>query len=160
MPKEPEATRIVRAMNPAHIKPETAARRRLVFDAPVGTLPKDLCLPEFWKHAVGARLLRRHDHIEAICSDDSWRAEYIVLHVGPSSAKLVHLKPDSNGVTWMVDKALKMKTDTHYVKFISPNNAVRYGVFRKSDNEDIKHGFTTAQEASEWMCENLRNIAA
>lgn len=160
MANEPEAPRQVRAMNPAHIRPETAARRRLVFDAPVGTLPEDLCLPDFWKHAVGGRLLRRHDHIEAICVDDSWRAEYLVLHVGPNSAKLMLLNPDSKGVTWMIDEALKLETDSHYVKFIGPNNAYRYGVFRRSDDEDIKHGFTTAEEAADWMNANLTNLAA
>ncbi len=160
MPKENEEPRTIKAMNPANLLFETAALRRHVFDAPIGTRPEDLCQPEFWKHAVGGRRLRRHDVIRAICVDDSWSAEYLVIYVGRSSAKLKIMKPDADGVMWMTDAALKVETASHYVKFISPNSAIRYGVFRKSDKEEIRRGFTTAEEAANWMHEHLREIAA
>lgn len=159
MPGETEAPRRAKAMNIAHLKPVTAARKGHVYDAPVGICPEDLLQPGFWKHAVGAGLLRRHDHIEAVAVDDSWYAEFLILYIGRNAAKLLMIKPDSAGVTWMIDEGLKTETETHYVKFV-PNDKTRWGVYRKSDKDNVKVGFTSKEEAVEWMEKNLRNIAA
>lgn len=155
-----EAPRHVKAMNPTHFSPATAARREYVFNAPIGTMPEDLLDPSFWKHMVSPARIRRGDEITAVCVDDSWHARYRVLYVGSASAKVMLIAPDRDGVTWMINEGLVRETDSHCVKWIGPNNATRWGVFRKSDNEEMKRGFATEDDASKWMLDNMKNLAA
>lgn len=147
--------RQVPALHLAHILPETAARRSYWVTVPVGTRPDDLCKPEYWKHVVADMKMRPNDCLKAISADGSWYAEYLVRSIGTMAANVKKLHAWS-----LVDESLSTETESHYVKFIGPNSATRYGVFRKSDDEEIKRGFQTPEEATEWMNEHLRPVAA
>ncbi len=153
MSKTQDPERRVPALHVAHVLPEVSARTAYWITAPVGVLPDDLCKPEFWKHIVSDMRLKRHDGVKAVCVDDSWYAEYLVLHVGAQSATLKLLKQWS-----LTDETLVLKTATHEVKWISPS--VRYGVRRLSDNETIRDGFETKDIAAAWMHQNLKDEAA
>ena len=154
MPKTPEEPRHVGALNRNHILPETAARKRWCVTPPAGSLPKDLCQPEYWKHVVAEIGLKANDLVDATCADGTWFATYLVIHVGQIHAKLQLLAEHSlEEVT-----NLAKKTETHEVKYKGP--AHRYVVRRLSDGETVKHGFDSEAAAAAWMHQNASVIAA
>ena len=154
MPKEPEMPRRVGALNRAHIRPETAARKRWCVTPPSGSLPDDLCQPEYWKHIASEVGLKPNDLVDATCEDGTWYATYLVIYIGPQHAKLQLLSECS--LVEVTD--LAKKTETHEVKWKGP--AHKFVVRRLSDGETIKHGFASEAAAMSWMSLNASAIAA
>jgi len=162
MPKAPKAAdpdRQVRAISEDRINFSRSVRTEWIVRVPAGTLPEDLCSPEYWKHVVQAKRFKAGDDIIARCEDRSWRADYEIRDVGPLHATLALLKRDSDGICWF-DKiaALPTETDTHYVEWINIGNL--HAVRRKSDKEIIEKGFRTAEAAAKWMAMHCAAIAA
>lgn len=154
MPKTPEASRHVGHLSRNRILPETAARKRWCITPPAGSLPEDLCLPEYWKHVVAEIGVKPNDLVDATCEDGTWYATYLVLHVGPLHAKLQLLTDYS--LVKVTD--LAKKSETHEVKWKGP--AHKYVVRRLSDGETVKHGFVSEAAAAAWMAQNATAIAA
>ncbi len=154
MPKTDEAPRHVGALNRNHILPESAARKRWCITPPAGVLPEDLCDPAYWKHVVAEIGLKPNDRVDATCADGTWFAEYLVIHVGPTHAKLQLLAEYSLAAVTNLAK----KTKTHEVKWKGP--AHKYVVRRLSDGETVKHGFVSEAAATDWMHQNANVLAA
>lgn len=154
MPKTPEAPRHVGALNRNRILPETAARKRWCVTPPAGSLPEDLCSPDYWKHVVAEIGLKANDLVDATCEAGTWFATYLVIHVGPTHAKLQIL----NEYSLEEASDLAKRTETHEVRWKGP--AHKYVVRRLSDGETVKHGFDSEAAAAAWMHRETRNIAA
>ena len=154
MANETQAPRHVGALNRAHVLPETSAHKAWWIEPRVGVLPEDLCEPAYWKHVVAELGVKPKDTVKALCVDGTWYAEYLVLHVGPTHAKLQLLNHHS--LEEVTD--LAKTTETHEVKWKGP--AHKYVVRRLSDGETIKHGFASEAAAAAWMHANIHSIAA
>lgn len=72
-----------------------AEYERLVFSATahLGTVPEDLLAPEYWAHV--ANHMKPWAKIEARAEDGTWYAEYLVLDVGRTWAKVKLLSQHS-----------------------------------------------------------------
>jgi len=150
MPKEHH----VGHLNRGHIKLANSARNFWCVTPVEGVKVADLCNPEYWKHVATEIGIQANDRIEATCQDGSWWAEYLVLHVGPHSAKLQILRDVK--LDEVDDSA--METDNLYVTWISPYN--KFGVRRKSDKAIMKDGFAQKSNAIKWMADNAQSLAA
>ncbi len=154
MPKTDEAPRRVGALNRNHVLPESSARKRWCVTPPAGVRLEDLCDPAYWKHVVSEIGLKPNDYVTATCADGTWYAEYLVIHVGQTHAKLQLLTKYS-----LVEVTnLAKKTETHEVKWKGP--AHKYVVRRLSDGETVKHGFISEAAATGWMHQNANVLAA
>ena len=165
MPKTPEASEPIRAINEAvaNVRLSRSARNEWLVTIPAGTFPETLLRPDYWKHVTHRFRIGENDgkggDIIAICADRTWRANYEIRDIGPLHMTLVILKPDSDGVCrYGGEGDLTMETETHYVEWINIGNM--HAVRRKSDKEIMKNRFQSEQLAAAWMHKQYPGIAA
>ncbi len=145
--------------NTADFRIATAAYNTSSFDAPPGTLPEDLLSPEYWKHIVAETRMKRRDIIRVCCKDGTWEAEYVVVHTGPLHAKLRLRKPGSDGVDW-IERETGLSSNVKSHEVVNGGEVQGWIVRRLSDNEAVKSGFESEDQAIVWMHQNSRLIAA
>ena len=151
---ESQAPRRAGALNRSHIWPERAKVQAWHVEPPAGSLPNDLCQPDYWKHVAADVGVKPGDDVRAMCADGTWFAEYLVLHVGAQHAKLQLLREYS-----LVEVSeLVAKTKTHEPKWMGP--AHKWVARRISDGETIKHGFESQAAVEAWLLQNATAIAA
>jgi hypothetical protein len=137
-----------------HARFELAEQCRTVYfvKPEMGTTVNDMLAPEYWTHV--ASKLKSLDRIEAVAEDGSWFADFIVLHGGAVSAKVVLL----HRVQLETVDPAAMETETHEVKWRGP--VVKWSVVRKSDGLVLKDGFPSKADAAEHMARHIRAMAA
>jgi hypothetical protein len=124
---------------------KTAEFSTLVYHhyAQAGETLEDVTAPSYWQH-VASQLKPGHE-IKVVAIDHSFYAHLFVKSVG---------KQEANVAVLLHSDLTKVKGETPseeldvFVKWINP--AHKYGVFRKSDNEQLEHGFDDKEAAFTW----------
>lgn len=111
--------------------------------------PADVLEPDFWKHV--ARRVVTTDRIEAWAKDGTWMGEYVVLFKTEHELRLFEIARRELP-TGKVDTSAAV----YFTEWISP--PLRWGIRRKSDNEIIKSGFETKEQAVVWMQEHRKSM--
>ena len=117
-----------------------------------GTTPEDVVRPSYW--ALVASQMKPYDHIEARAEDGSWIAYLIVTGCDRVWARVA------------VDRIIKLTTQdvalsqqvSHEVVWKGPQH--KFSVIRLSDQERIKDGFQSKDDASTWLKEYERTVSA
>lgn len=126
-------------------------RQDWVANIEFGLTVEDIMVPGFWAHM--ASQLKPYDHIEARSDDGLWIAYLIVTGCDRTWARVV------------VDRVVKLTSKDvsetqavtqHKVEWKGPQN--KFTVIRLSDAEALKTGFSTKDEATQWMREHERVI--
>lgn len=112
---------------------------------PFGTQPNDLLSPEYWAHV--ANQLKPWARIEARAVDGTWFAEYVVLDVGRTWAKL-HMLNQHNLTTPDVALSQANAMSPYEVKWRGP--IAKWSVVRKSDSAVQTEGMSK-EEAIGWV---------
>ena len=136
----------------------TEARMRLaeherniwVANAPEGSTVEHIKQPEFW--AYMAHLLHPFDQIEVRADDGSWMAELVVVNCDRTWAK-VFVKHVYELTTTEEDFPLSVK---HKIVWRGPQH--KFSVERISDQQRVKSGFSTKDEAGAWLREHERAL--
>lgn len=135
------------------MRPAEYERNDWVANIEYGTELQDLLVPGFWAHM--ASKIRPYDHIEARADDGTWVAYLIVTGSDRTWARVV------------VDRVVKLTSkdvsDTqattepqHRVEWKGPHN--KFTVIRISDNESLRTGFSTKEDAALWVREHERIV--
>ena len=112
---------------------------------PFGTLPEDLLKPEYWAHV--AAQLRPRERIEAHSIDGTWFAEYLVLGVDRTWAK-VHMLSKHSLTTPDIALSQAEAVSPYEVKWRGP--VAKWSIVRKSDNAVQAEGMDKDQ-ALDWL---------
>ena len=118
-----------------------------------GVSLEDVMQPSYWVHVT--KKLHKTDRIEVIPEDGSWYAELMVLSVEAIYAKVILLKYLN-----LAEEAAKISAPAqeYFVKY--GNNTSKHRIIRKSDNKVLKEGFNTAAEATQYLDDHLKQVAA
>lgn len=116
---------------------------------PIGTPYEDVLEPEFW--AQVAYKLRVGDEIIVHTDDMTYYARLLVRDVGGPSLQRV---PNRAIVAELMHQQLgplakELRNKTHEAKFMGPH--LKWCVIALSDQQVLKDGFSTAEEAQGWM---------
>ena len=129
--------RKVEALTHTNLKEAEFVRPIYCATIPIGTLPEDLLKPEYWAHV--ATHLRPWARIEARAEDGTWFAEYIVLSVDRTWARVRMLgKYNLTSQDVALSQAEKITQSGFEVKWRGPN--CKWSVVRKADAEVMKEG--------------------
>jgi hypothetical protein len=134
---------------------KTAEFSTLVYHhyAQAGETLEDVTAPSYWQH-VASQLKPGHE-IKVGAIDHSFYAHLCVKSVGKQEANVAVLLHSDLTKT---DGEIPSEELDVFVKFINP--APRYGVFRKSDNEKLEHGFHEKEDAWKWAGERQKELVA
>lgn len=103
---------------------------------PIGTDPEDLLKPEYWAHV--ATHLRPWARIEARAEDGTWFAEYIVLSVDRTWARVRMLaKYNLTSQDTSISQAEKISQSGFEIKW---RGGAKWSVIRKVDSAVMKEG--------------------
>jgi hypothetical protein len=111
---------------------------------------------EYWAHH--ANKIEVGQKIEAVWEDNSKYAEYFVLSVGASWAKMALLRSvdfSSKDVP-ISHNTPETKQSDYRIEFNGPYNL--WSIFRVSDNERIHNGCQTEEEANLWVKEHQKAV--
>jgi hypothetical protein len=128
--------RKVEALTHTNLKEAEFVRPVYCATIPIGTLPEDLLKPEYWAHV--ATHLRPWARIEARAEDGTWFAEYIVLSVDRTWARVRMLgKYNLTNNDVSLSQAEKVTQSGFEVKW---RGAAKWSVIRKADSAVLKEG--------------------
>jgi hypothetical protein len=118
-----------------------------------GVSIEDIMVPGFWAHM--ANKLRPYDHIEARADDGTWIAHLIVTGCDRTWARVA-----VDRVTKLTPKDISdtQAVQQHRVEWKGPHN--KFVVIRIADNEPVKTGFGTKEDAAMWQREHERMLGA
>lgn len=119
---------------------------------------EDLLKPECWAHV--AQLLRPGYRIEVLAEDGSYFAELLVVSAGRLWAKVAVLRKID--LTEAVGEAPAQGADTVMsIMWSGPHSKFRVIRQNASGGKDVmRDGFETREEASVWMAEHIKALAA
>jgi len=147
-----EAPKRAPMITATRMRPAEYERQAWVANIEYGVELAEIVTPGFWAHM--ANKLRPYDHIEARSDDGTWIAHLIVTGCDRTWARVV------------VDRVVKLTSkdvsDTqavqqqHRVEWKGPHN--KFTVIRNSDNEPVRTGFTTKEDAAMWQREHERML--
>jgi hypothetical protein len=118
-------------------------------DLPADTAYEDVFKPEFWAH--NAKKVRPQDKIVVRREDGTLYAELFVRACGPLFVKADEIIKVEFG------KQAATDSDKLKVKWIGRNS---YTVVRKTDNQVLRDGFQTPEDAAAWMHNHNQQMAA
>ena len=119
---------------------------------PIGQKIEDMLEPSYWQHVT--MQLRPGHEIKVAAEDRTMWAHLFVRSVGKREAvvSVIHSQTFGKDIVEQEDD-----TDT-FVKWRGPK--VKFGVFRKSDNECLHDGFDTKEDAYAWAVNREKGMAA
>jgi hypothetical protein len=127
-------------------------RQVWVANVEFGLTVEDIMVPGFWAHM--AAQLRPYDEIEARSDDGTWIAHLVVTGCERTWARVA------------IDRVVKLTTKEvaeaqsnpvqHKVEWKGPQN--KFSVIRIADAEPIRTGFTTKDEALQYLRDHERTI--
>lgn len=119
---------------------------RVTVDA--GTKFSEVLTPEFWVHA--AKGLRKGDKIEIVAADNAYYGELLVLSTQDKGAlvrQISYINFDEKAV--VAASKPEVKKPDFVVQY--KGSSAKYCVLRTADNELIKQGCDTKEQAAEWL---------
>lgn len=135
----------------SQVSPLKAGRTTFIATIPSDTDIEAVLQPTFWANV--ANQIRVRNHIEADWEDGSKLVSLRVVGVGTDFVKVKVMNEYKFDVVADViannDFKVEWKAQVH-----------KFSVIRKSTNEYVKDGFTSKEEANEWLKDNLSKIAA
>lgn len=112
---------------------------------------EEVLAPSSWAHI--AQKIKIGSRIEVMPEDGSYFAELLVQDVGAQWLKLVVLRHVE------ITPAEKVVEDEIFkIQWAGPN--AKYRVLRIADLENMKDGFVTKTQASDWIREHKKALAA
>lgn len=139
-------------VNALHLK-EHAIRQHVAY-ADEGTKIEDILKPEYWAHH--AARLTALDEITVHEESGAWRAVVMVRDKGNVWAKVVLLSKNEFNAP-AEGRSVKVGDDL-LVDWRGPR--VKWSVLRTSDNQRIKDGMATRDEALLWARDHVKALAA
>lgn len=134
--KEAPKERKVESLTITNLKEAEFVRPVYCATIPRGTEPEDLLKPEYWAHV--ATHLRPWARIEARAEDGTWFAEYIVLSVDRTWARVKMLgKHNLTNRDVALSKAEQISNSGFEVKW---RGGAKWSVVRKVDGAVMKEG--------------------
>ena len=116
-----------------------------------GVTVEEMLKPEFWAHV--AAKFRPGAKIEVRPVDGAYYSELIVKSCGPTWAQVVPL------FTIALDVASSTSDDNKFeVAFKGPKN--KWSVIRKADNQYMKVGLGSRDDANRWITDYRKALAA
>jgi hypothetical protein len=117
-----------------------------------GTSPDDLKDPNYWAHV--ALKLKVGDRIDACAETGEWYAQLVVRKCDRISAVVgfIHLVEFNENVE-------PMEEDSEY-EVMWAGQHHKWRIMRVADNEVVKHGFETREDARQGIREYLKALAA
>ena len=145
---KPDVTRNM-TMHPTRMQLAEYDRQEWIANAEVGHTIDDVLKPSYWAHMSSQ--MQPYDHIEVRAEDGSWIADLIVMEPGRNYAKVV-LKfsyeiPNLDNIS---------DSNEHTVAWKGPQR--KYTVIRLADQEYVRDGFKTREEAGSWLREHERTL--
>jgi hypothetical protein len=117
-----------------------------------GTPFEDLLKPEFW--ALVSSKMRPTDIIQCVAEDNAYFVELLVLDCSSKWAKVKLLRK----VDISAEEAAPIQTATDYeLVFRGPR---RWSVKRQSDGQIVSENHHTREDASGWLAEHNKVMAA
>lgn len=139
---------------------KSAELTRLIYSAvPEAGMPfEDLLKPECWAHV--AQLLRPGYRVEVLAEDGSYFAELLVVSAGRLWAKVAVLrKVDLSAVD--SEPANAANDAATSVMWSGPHSKFRVMRQNAGGGKDVlRDGFETREEATAWMADHLKALAA
>ncbi len=114
----------------------------------IGTNVEDMLNPEYWAHVAGR--MKPLDNIEVYAEDGSFFARLIVLSCNRVQANVQLLFAHKLGGDEAVD-VTKSVDDSNSLEYGWGGPVGKHRVVRKSDKQIIKDGFTSKQEALDYI---------
>lgn len=114
---------------------------------------EELANPAYWAH-VAARL-RIGDRIEVMPEDGSYFAELIVQDAGKQFAKVAVLRHVKLEAIEVRGEDLSAEYE---VKWMGP--AKKWRVMRRKDRSELRDGFATSDDATQWLRQHVRTVGA
>ena len=134
--KESPKERKVESLTITNLKEAEFVRPVYCATIPFGTLPEDLLKPEYWAHV--ATHLRPWARIEARAEDGTWFAEYIVLSVDRTWARVRMLaKYNLTSQDTSISQAEKISKSGFEIKWCG---GAKWSVIRTVDSAVMKEG--------------------
>lgn len=147
---------------PSCVRPEQSAVNKWVVVVPQGVGPNDVPNPGYWNNHV--HKFSQYANLEIWAADGSWWAEYRVLYVDPATKTMKLRLWDFKDLT----KESEEIKDVEFANAVSfrghailfKGEADKWAVIRESDNEKIKAGFASRDEALGWIKKELTSTKA
>jgi len=133
-------------IDPGRMRLAEYDRQDWVANAPEGTVIEDITEPSFW--SLMAAQMKPYDRVEIRADDGTWLAEVLVLGCDRTWAR-VHLLNHYKLSTADVSLTQSVRHESFWR---GPQH--KWCVKRLTDNEIVKSGCATREEASTWLREH------
>mgnify|MGYP001164639257 CR=1 FL=1 len=126
-------------------------RNRWAISPEAGATIDDVMRPEYTANVAGA--LKQWDVVEVRPDDETYYAELLVKTAERTGATfwLIHF------VELAPKVGAAQESDPFAVSWGGPHQ--KHRVVRKADNEVLKHGFSSAEDARLWAIEHAKTVA-